>query len=116
MTVSTLLPCPFCGGAPRMLHGGPGNWFVQCVDCKAASNDVGEEHAYTLWNARANDLKQLHREVITLRLQVATVEARQASTARDKARRALARIRAQQQQLTDGAAERVQAQDPDQQE
>lgn len=48
-----LLPCPFCAGPARLRHGGPGNWFVQCEACMAATNDVGYEHAIDLWNKRA---------------------------------------------------------------
>jgi len=47
-----LLPCPFCAGSAQLLNGGPGNWFVRCESCKAATNDVGYEHAVELWNMR----------------------------------------------------------------
>ena len=44
--------CPFCGGDPQLLNGGPGNWYVRCAECKVSTNDVQQDHAIELWNAR----------------------------------------------------------------
>ena len=44
--------CPFCSGDPQLLNGGPGNWYVRCAECKVSTNDVQQDHAIELWNAR----------------------------------------------------------------
>ena len=36
-----------------MLNGGPGNWFIQCTNCKCTTNDVQRDRAVELWNTRA---------------------------------------------------------------
>lgn len=48
-----LLGCPFCGGNPTLINGGPGNCYVRCTKCKASSNDVSRDRATELWNTRA---------------------------------------------------------------
>lgn len=48
----TLAPCPFCGGKPTLINGGPGNCYVRCTKCKASSNDVSRDLATELWNTR----------------------------------------------------------------
>jgi len=52
-TEPTLLPCPFCGGEPRMVSGGPGCTFIQCSICNASGDDGSEEYAVEKWNCRA---------------------------------------------------------------
>lgn len=48
-----LEPCPFCGSrCVTFLTGGPGNWWVQCDDCRASTDDVGHDRALELWNCR----------------------------------------------------------------
>lgn len=48
-----LLGCPFCGGNPTLINGGPGNCYVRCTKCKSSSNDVSRDRATELWNTRA---------------------------------------------------------------
>lgn len=48
-----LLPCPFCGGTPIMVSGGPGNYYVACKTCSATSVDGAAERAKSRWNQRA---------------------------------------------------------------
>lgn len=47
-----LKPCPFCGGAAKLVHGGAGCHFVLCGTCSGASDDGSEEHAVAAWNRR----------------------------------------------------------------
>ena len=51
--MSDLKPCPFCGGKPHMHHGGAGNYYVSCLECKVTSDDGTEERATRIWNRRA---------------------------------------------------------------
>lgn len=48
-----LKPCPFCGGEPKLLSGGPGNQFATCKVCKASSDDGSTERVTAAWNRRA---------------------------------------------------------------
>lgn len=57
-----LRACPFCGGSASMVRGGPGNFFVQCEECRSAGDDGSEERALAAWNRRADDA-----ELATLR-------------------------------------------------
>lgn len=50
--MTDLKPCPFCGGKPRLLSAGAGNWWVNCEACKVSTNDVGRDRAVELWNDR----------------------------------------------------------------
>lgn len=47
-----LKPCPFCGGSAEVVSGGPGNHFVQCMVCRATSDDVQHDRAVIIWNRR----------------------------------------------------------------
>lgn len=49
-----LKPCPFCGGAALLMHGGPGNNFVGCTQCKATTDDGSKERAIAAWNRRVD--------------------------------------------------------------
>ena len=51
--MSELKPCPFCGGPPSIVTGGPGNHFVQCMFCRATSDDMAQDRAIAAWNSRA---------------------------------------------------------------
>ena len=53
-----LLSCPFCGGEPELSCGGPGNWWVRCKSCKAASDDRMRHAAIDAWNARVSGVAQ----------------------------------------------------------
>ena len=49
---SDLLPCPFCGGEPRMTRANGESW-VACYECDASSLMCGtDKRAITAWNRR----------------------------------------------------------------
>ena len=49
---SDLLPCPFCGGDPRMTRANGESW-VACYECDASSLMCGtDKRAITAWNRR----------------------------------------------------------------
>lgn len=50
---SELKPCPFCAGAPHLLHCGAGTYMIQCLQCKATTDDGSEERISGNWNRRA---------------------------------------------------------------
>jgi len=51
--MSELLPCPFCGGEPSLTSGGPGNHYIRCMVCNAATDDTWKAEAIASWNRRA---------------------------------------------------------------
>lgn len=54
----TLLPCPFCGGAAKLLHVDHGDdWFVRCKECDVQQPSVHnlvhtKKQAIAAWNRR----------------------------------------------------------------
>ena len=57
--MKTLLPCPFCGGAPRKFNcvesdGFVSGTFVRCDECGIDINDEYESGAVEAWNRRAS--------------------------------------------------------------
>jgi hypothetical protein len=54
MSAPELKPCPFCGKNGKLMHGGPGNWFVQCQWCMASTDDGSIDRAIERWNRRAD--------------------------------------------------------------
>lgn len=48
-----LLPCPFCGGAPKVRQAVGETWVV-CGSCAASTNSITRASvAFDLWNRRA---------------------------------------------------------------
>ncbi len=58
-----LLPCPFCGGAPRIQHlfmaDEPTHSRVICTNCHVKTDyyvyEFGERNIIKVWNRRAED-------------------------------------------------------------
>lgn len=48
-----LKPCPFCGGEPHIMHCGAGTYMIQCLQCKATTDDGGLSRISDNWNRRA---------------------------------------------------------------
>ena len=61
-TSEELLPCPFCGGAPRIQHlfmaDKPTHSRVICTNCHAKTDyyvyEFGERNIIKVWNRRAD--------------------------------------------------------------
>jgi Lar family restriction alleviation protein len=51
--LNELAPCPFCGGAPSLIGGGPGNHYVRCTVCHASGDDTSRDRAIAAWNRRS---------------------------------------------------------------
>lgn len=51
--MTELRSCPFCGGEPEMISGGPGSHYVTCSGCGATTDDGSTERAIAAWNRRA---------------------------------------------------------------
>lgn len=47
-----LKPCPFCGGSPHLMHCGAATYMVQCVQCKATTDDGCLDRISANWNKR----------------------------------------------------------------
>lgn len=47
-----LLPCPFCYGEPRVMHCGACTYMVQCLQCKATTDDGCLDRISANWNRR----------------------------------------------------------------
>lgn len=65
MTV-VLKSCPFCKGKAELSCGSPGCWFVHCLQCKAATDDVSRDRAIELWNTRPSVDEQLEGYCVTI--------------------------------------------------
>src|SRR5262245_43798926 len=50
-SAETLLPCPFCGGAAKLIEYSISS-FVKCTSCNATTDDIGSR-AIAAWNRRA---------------------------------------------------------------
>lgn len=48
-----LLPCPFCGGDPHLMHCGAATYMMQCLQCKATTDDGSLDRISANWNRRA---------------------------------------------------------------
>ncbi|WP_421357839.1 Lar family restriction alleviation protein [Agrobacterium rosae] len=53
MSQLLLQPCPFCGGDPKIMHCGAGTYMIQCLGCKATTDDGGETRVSANWNRRS---------------------------------------------------------------
>ncbi|WP_320202443.1 Lar family restriction alleviation protein [Agrobacterium rosae] len=53
MSQLLLQPCPFCGGEPKIMHCGAGTYMIQCLGCKATTDDGGETRVSANWNRRS---------------------------------------------------------------
>lgn len=49
-----LLPCPFCGGEPKVISGGPGCAYISCTSCPAETGDGSLPRIVAAWNTRAD--------------------------------------------------------------
>ena len=48
-----LLPCPFCGGKPKMIEGDLGHGFwIECEDCMSGTRIGNRREIPKLWNQR----------------------------------------------------------------
>lgn len=56
-----LSPCPFCGGEPHLMHCGVATYMVQCLQCKATTDDGCLDRVSANWNRRDmfDDLRQI---------------------------------------------------------
>lgn len=63
-----LMPCPFCGGAPRVMHCGAGTYMVQCVMCKATTDDGRLDRISANWNRHSpeTDEDRTYRVLATI--------------------------------------------------
>lgn len=51
-STENLLPCPFCCGEPHVMHCGVGTYMVQCLQCKATTDDGSLDRISANWNRR----------------------------------------------------------------
>lgn len=69
--MSTLEPCPLCGGPAQIIAGAPGRYYVRCEGCSLTSDDGSRERVITKWNARHQPqereavLEEIAREAAT---------------------------------------------------
>jgi Lar family restriction alleviation protein len=70
-----LKPCPFCGGPAQVINAGPGNCYVRCSMCGAASDDRARSEAIAAWNRRvpADALEAAATEAERLRAMLADI-------------------------------------------